>query len=216
MDTHTPKRERNKEQTQQRLIDATIELLKNNGYASLGINSIAEQAKVNKALIYRYFDGLPGLMRAAAKELDLTQTNLIDFSLPNDQGKVDLKALLYTSFQSIHENLQKDPLAQNLMIQELSEENEMTRTFAEAREQQGLEVTEQAKVLFSTVSGQKNIDAFDLQAAFALSSAAIYYLTMRSSTVQMFNGVDIQSEEGWDRICSTLANLLEKALVTPE
>ncbi len=216
MDIHTPKRERNKELTQQRLIDATIELLKNTGFASLGINSIAEQAKVNKALIYRYFDGLPGLMRAAAKELDLTQTKLIDLSMPKDKGKVDLKALFYTSFQSMHENLQNDPLALNLMIQELSEENEMTRTFAEAREQQGLEVTAQAKVFFSTVSEQKDIDSFDVQAALALSSAALYYLTMRSSTVQMFNGVDIQSKEGWDRICSTLANLLEKALVAPK
>ncbi|MBI9095218.1 MAG: TetR/AcrR family transcriptional regulator [Sphaerochaeta sp.] len=215
MTTGTPKRERNKEQTQQRLIDATIELLKNNGFASLGINAIAEQAKVNKALIYRYFDGLPGLMQAAAYQLDLTQTKLIDFSLPKDDGKVAIKAYLFGIFQGIHENLQNDPLAQKIMIQELSEENEMTRVFAEAREQQGLEVTEQSKVLFSTLAGQEKMETFDLQSALAITSAAIYYLTMRSSTVQMFNGVDIQSKEGWDRICSTLATFFEKALASP-
>lgn len=215
MDTETPKRERNKEQTQQRLIDATIELLKNNGFASLGINAIAEQAKVNKALIYRYFDGLPGLMRAAADELDLTKTKLIDFSLPKNEGKIDLKAYFYEIAQGIHENLHNDSLAQKLMIQELSEENEMTRTFAEAREQQGLEATEEAKDFLSIVSGQKELEDLDLQSVFAIVSAAIYYLTMRSATVQMFNGVDIQSKEGWDRICSTLAILLEKALVSP-
>ncbi|AEV27918.1 transcriptional regulator [Sphaerochaeta pleomorpha str. Grapes] len=215
MDTVTPKRERNKEQTQQRLINATIELLKTDGFASLGINAIAAQAKVNKALIYRYFDGLPGLMRAAANELDLTQTKLIDFSLPQTEGKIDLKEYLVEIFQSLHQNLQNDSLAQKLMIQELSEENEMTRTFAEAREQQGLEVTEQSKVLFSNLAGKEKMDAFDLQSALAITSAAIYYLTMRSTTVQMFNGVDIQSKEGWDRICSTLATFFEKALTSP-
>jgi AcrR family transcriptional regulator len=215
MDTMQPKRERNKEQTQQRLIDATIEVLKNDGFASLGINAIAAQAKVNKALIYRYFDGLPGLMRAAANELDLTQTKLIDFSLPETEGTVDLKAYLFEIFQNLHQNLQNDLLAQKLMIQELSEENEMTKAFAEAREQQGLEVTEQSKVLFSTIAGQEKMDTFDLQSALAITSASIYYLTMRSATVQMFNGVDIQSKEGWDRICSTLATFFEKALDSP-
>ena len=211
----TPKREKNKELTQQRLVDATIELLKKNGFASLGVNAIAEQANVNKALIYRYFNGLPGLMKAAASELDLTQTKILDLSLPENQDKVDLKALLYEDFQAIHEKLQNDSLAQKLMIQELSEENEITRAFAETMEMQGLEATEQARILFSKVSKQEEPETLDFQAIFALVSAALYYLTLRSSTVQMFNGVDIQSKEGWDRICFTLASLLEKTLVSP-
>lgn len=210
----TPKREKNKEKTQQRLIDATIELLKKDGFASLGVNAIAEQAKVNKTLIYRYFDGLPGLMRAAANQLDLTQTKILDFSLPENQEKVDLNAFLHDGFLSIHERLQKDSLIQKLMVQELSEENEITRAFAETMETQGLETTEQAKTFFSNISNPKEPKALDFEATFAIVSAAISYLTLRSSTVQMFNGVDIQSKEGWERICSTLANLLEKSLTS--
>lgn len=211
MDTTTPIKERNKEQTKQKLINATLELLRDNGFASLGVNAIAEQAKVNKALIYRYFDGLPGLMREAAEALDLTQTKIIDFTLPNDK-EADLKIFFQTGFRSMHEKLQNDPFAQKLMIQELSEENDITKAFAKAAEEQGLQATEQARSFISNISKQDIGDTHDFQAIFAIVSAAISYLTLRSSTVQMFNGVDIQSKEGWDRICSSLALLLEKSL----
>jgi len=203
---------RNKEQTRQKLIDATLELLRTNGFGSLGVNAIAEQAKVNKALIYRYFDGLDGLMCEAAKALDLTQTSIIDFSQLKNQEKPELKSFLTEGFLAIHEQLRNDQFAQNLMIQELSEENEITRAFAQAREQQGLKATEQVKTMFSEVRKNTESQSLDFEAIFAIFSAAITYLTLRSSTVQMFNGVDIQSKEGWIRLSSTLALLLEKAL----
>lgn len=203
---------RNKEQTRQKLIYATLELLKTNGFGSLGVNAIAEQAKVNKALIYRYFDGLHGLMCEAAKALDLTQTSIIDFSVLKNQEKPELKSFLSEGFLAMHEQLLNDQFAQKLMIQELSEENEITKVFAQAREQQGLKATEQAEAMFSEVRKNTDPQSLDFEAVFAIFSAAITYLTLRSSTVQMFNGVDIQSKEGWDRLSSTLALLLEKAL----
>lgn len=212
MNNTTPKRERNKELTQQLLIDATIEILKNDGFSSLGINAIAEKSNVNKVLIYRYFGGLPGLLKAVASELDLTQTKLIDLSIPASVNKTDLESLLQNGFRLIHESLLQDSLAMEIMIQEFSEENELTQSFAEEREKQGLATTEKFRQLISSLSSHPPSETIDIEAALAIASAGIYYLTLRSRTVQMFNGVDIQSKEGWDRICVTMAAILDKSM----
>lgn len=49
-------------QTEQRLLDAAHEIITNEGFDQLRINKLAQQAKVNKILIYRYFGNLNGLI----------------------------------------------------------------------------------------------------------------------------------------------------------
>ncbi|MBK7457943.1 MAG: helix-turn-helix transcriptional regulator [Betaproteobacteria bacterium] len=39
-------------------------MLARDGFGAVGVNAIARQAGVDKVLIYRYFDGLPALLRA--------------------------------------------------------------------------------------------------------------------------------------------------------
>ncbi len=55
---------RDRAQTEQRLIDAVHELITDVGFNRVGINRIAQHARVNKILIYRYFGGLDGLIKA--------------------------------------------------------------------------------------------------------------------------------------------------------
>ena len=40
------------------------EVLARDGFGAIGVNAIARQAGVDKVLIYRYFGGLPELLRA--------------------------------------------------------------------------------------------------------------------------------------------------------
>lgn len=54
-----------KDQTKQALIHAlALELLSSE---RLAVERVADRAKINKALVYRYFGGLPGLIRAFAE-----------------------------------------------------------------------------------------------------------------------------------------------------
>jgi AcrR family transcriptional regulator len=69
-------RPRDREQTKNLLVEAAVAILEESGFSALGINSVAEKAGVNKVLIYRYFGGLPGLLRAVAAGMDLTKTRL--------------------------------------------------------------------------------------------------------------------------------------------
>jgi AcrR family transcriptional regulator len=54
-------------ETEQRLLDAVGALLAEAGFSALGVNALARRAGVNKSLIYRYYGGMDGLLRAYAE-----------------------------------------------------------------------------------------------------------------------------------------------------
>ena len=58
-------------QTEQKILQALEHLLLEQGFPAVGINSVARQAGCDKVLIYRYFDGLDGLLLAFAETNDL-------------------------------------------------------------------------------------------------------------------------------------------------
>ncbi len=182
MGSNNQPRQRDREGTQRCLIEATVEILREQGYASLGVNTIAERAGVSKVLIYRYFGDLSGLLDAVAQHLDLTKTGLVDTDLfaPGESGQY--RDRIPEAFLGFHDRVASDELTLQLMIQELQEDNELTRVFADARERQG-------------------VDASDRIAASCAQWAVDGALD-----------VDIQSNEGWYRISDTLALLMERAL----
>ena len=202
-------RPRDREQTKTLLVEAAVSILEESGFPGLGINSVAEKAGVNKVLIYRYFGGLPGLLRAVAAGMDLTKTRLINIEPARLKTRTELKSAFSEGFYSMHERLKQDKLAMEVMTQDLLEENELTRLLAEVREQQGVEITERIKAMLTGAPVTASSGQPDFNALFAIVSGAIYYLTLRSRTVQMFNGIDIQSREGWQRICETMAAMTE-------
>lgn len=53
---------RNRKQTEQRIVEAAIEVLKAEGFSGWGVNHVARQAGVDKVLIYRYFGSMDGLL----------------------------------------------------------------------------------------------------------------------------------------------------------
>ncbi|EYD72144.1 putative transcriptional regulator protein, TetR family [Rubellimicrobium mesophilum DSM 19309] len=55
---------RDRQATTARLLDAAFATLAGEGFAGFGINAVARAAGCDKKLIYRYFDGLDGLLDA--------------------------------------------------------------------------------------------------------------------------------------------------------
>ncbi len=62
---------RNRAQTEQRLLNAAMEIIRDTGFIEFGVNSIAARAGADKVLIYRYFGGAEGLMEVIAREYSL-------------------------------------------------------------------------------------------------------------------------------------------------
>ncbi|MCA9542582.1 MAG: TetR/AcrR family transcriptional regulator, partial [Myxococcales bacterium] len=60
--------------TERKLREAVEALILERGIEALGVNAVAARAGVDKALIYRYFGGLEGLIRAYADGADFWPT----------------------------------------------------------------------------------------------------------------------------------------------
>lgn len=176
------------------------DLLARSGFKELGINAIAREAGVDKVLIYRYFGGLPELLKAFAEETDFWP------SLPElmqeaageaaEVTPVERAKLLVVAFGRA---LRRRPLTQEIMRWELLERNELTEALARYREAQSAKLFEG----FSEETGQ------DIRALASLLAAGQTYLILRSKTADVYNGLALDSEEGWSRLERAAASLVD-------
>jgi AcrR family transcriptional regulator len=200
---------RDKEGTKKRLIDAALDLLREEGFESLGVNAVAQRAGVGKVLIYRYFGGFQGLLQSLADEIDPLKSRNANDLLAGIPENATAGAILEEVVLALHDAVSRDELTKQLMIWELSRQNDVTRTLGEAREKVGLELTRMYADHLSSGRTDTREEELDYNALFALVVAGVMYLTLRSDTVQMYNGVDIQSPRGWKRIAAVLRRLID-------
>lgn len=186
--------QRNRAQSKQVFINAVSTIIRRNGFKGIGINAIAKEAKLDKVLIYRYFDGLNGLLREFAKQKDF-YINISD-SIRNEIEKAqkhELKEVVFMVLKEQLRELRANSELQELMLWEMVEKNELTDAIAKAREEKGYALSKQLK---------KKMDGNDqlADAVIALLVSGIYYLVLRMRTVDQFNGINLHSEDGWRQI----------------
>lgn len=184
-------------QTEQKIIKAVETLLLNEGFPAVGINSIAREAGCDKVLIYRYFDGLDGLLQRFADSHDLwwsvdeiIQENMDEISQMSMPRFLDL--LLKRHILA----LQNRPLTQEIMTWEMSSQNPLTKTLSRIRTEQGMLLVKKVRLHFE----QPNMDVGGILGIFG---AAINYLIIRTR----HSHSEYQKEEWW-RLEHTISSLL--------
>ena len=196
---------RNREATRGQLIKAVGEILAEKGFAALGVNAVARQAKVDKVLIYRYFDNLEGLTKAFAQEGDfwpsveeLAGGDIAVFHL------LPLEEKLIALGKNFLRGIRARPLTQEIMAWEMVERNKLTEELEKVREIQMLRFFEQ---FFS-----KENSSIDLMAIMSIIGGGLSFLICRSRHIQWYNGVDLKSEEGWARIEGGVEQIIRKLI----
>ena len=180
---------RNRKATREKLIKAVGSILSKNGFAGIGINAVAREAGVDKVLIYRSFGGLPQLISAFGCEgnfwpsvEELTGGDIKKF------GQLPLEEKLSQLGINFIKALKKRPITQEIMAWEMIERNELTIELETIRENTMLRFFE----MFFPLSS----DDVDLLPVIAIIGAGISYLVTRSRKIQMYSGIDLQSESG--------------------
>lgn len=203
----TSTRTHDSEGTKRKILAAVGAVLAEAGFSAVGINAVAREAGVDKVLIYRYFGGLPELLRAYSSEGDFWPTirELLGGDLL-DIARTSLPSLAVAFLRGHLRALRSRPRTQEIMRWELQEANELTAELARAREQQGHEIMRLLPI------PPRKAEAVDLAAMAAVLHAGLTYLVLRSKSADVYLGVDLRSDAGWKRIELALDRIISAVL----
>jgi AcrR family transcriptional regulator len=183
--------------TEEKLINAVGELIVGEGFESLGVRKVAEQAGVNKTLIYRYFESLDGLIYAYMKKHDFWLNTSLE-----QPDVSDIKGYLKTFYRREITEYRDNTALKRLKRWELSSDKDFV---VEIRAQRG----KNGVYFMEMMSGFAKIDKEQLQAISALMDAGIVYLAMFAENCKMYNDIDIQSDKGWGQIAKGIDMLID-------
>lgn len=184
--------------TEQRLLEALGQILLEEGYPAVGINSVARRAGCDKVLIYRYFGGLDELLLAFAETTTLWwEVDEIITESATDCASLPLPDLLQRLLNRYVEALEARPLALEIMAWEMSAQNKLTQSLARVRSERGTELVKRIRHYYQ----QPNIDIGGILGVFG---AAINYLVIRTRKQSR----QYKTEEWW-RLQQTITKLLQ-------
>jgi len=195
--------------TEERILAAVSAVMAREGFAGLGVNAVAHEAGVDKVLIYRYFGGLPELLRAwghSGRFWPRVQDLLGDASaallaLPAAERYARF-------FDHFIDELRQRPLTLEILAVEMQQRNPLANMLDAEREAWGTEATQ-------VLGGSDFIQAPYLNAITLLLVMGVQVLLVRARHTPEFSGIDLRSDAGWAQIEASIAEMARRLLVPP-
>lgn len=189
---------KSRRKTEQNILHALGHLLLEQGFPAVGINAIARQAGCDKVLIYRYFNGLDGLLTAFAETTELWwEVDEIITETAEQISQQPLQQYLQVLLKRHLEALQARPLTLEIMAWEMSAQNNLTVALARTRAERGM-------ALVKTIRAHYHNPNIDIGGILGVFGAAINYLIIRTR-----NSAPRHMTEEWWRLQHTIAQMME-------
>ena len=156
-------------------------------------------------LIYRYFGGLPELLRQWGASGRFWPT--VDELLGEDRQAVlalPLAERYALFFDRFIDALRARPLTLEILAAEIVERNELTAILETEREQWGA----QAEALFG---GDDLARAPQLRGITLLLVAGVMYLLVRARKIRIFGTIDLHTDAGWAALKAAVAGMAQQA-----
>ena len=206
MAEQAPARPRDRAATEERLLTAVGEVLARDGFKGLGVGSVAREAGVDKVLIYRYFGGLPELLRAWGAS-GRFWPRVSDLLRNEGEGFLQRPAAeRWARFlEHFIDELRRRPLTLTIRAAEVEERIELSTILEAEREQWGAEAGR-------LLGGPAFQQAPHMRGVTLLLIAGAIYLMLRARRIRVFGSVDIQSDAGWAELKSSIRALAERLI----
>jgi AcrR family transcriptional regulator len=201
---------KNKENTKHRLITAVGTLLAREGFGALGINAVADEAGVDKVLIYRYFGGMDELLSAFGQSSDFWPS--IREVIGEDSSKLmQLSVAERWTLGLSHyaAALRKRPVTREILAWELIEQNDLILILRQAREEWFEELT-------THFPDDADLTDANLIGTVLLIVGAIHYFVVLGRLQPQFSGIAIDADAGWEYLDLIISTLLERTLTAPD
>jgi AcrR family transcriptional regulator len=196
-------RQRDREATSRRLLDAMRAELIESGYDALGVNTIARRAGCDKQLIYRYFGGLDGMIEAFGREMSGWVIRALEGSrMPSEASYGDV---IKASLCALLDALRADPAMVQLIGSETRQPSPQVLRMA----------AERGRELSSWVENQTRDlprpEGRDAPAINAVLIAAIQHLVLAATATKRFAGLTLDDDGDWQRVRSAICLLVDTA-----
>lgn len=195
-----------REATEAQIVAAFGRVVQRNGLRNVGVNEVLKEAGVGKALLYRYFGGLPGLVTAWGKKTRLWPRLADLVPLSNARGDASpaehLKKIVVRN-ADVH---RADPVRIEMLADELMTPTPISGALSEIRQQLG---RDHAAVF------ARNRVFRDNHLLMVVMMAAASYLAMRAVKAPLYMGEDLADEETWARLMREIESIIDKATGAP-
>ena len=156
---------------------------------------IIKKAKIEPATFYKRYKNLEDFYNNFTHQFDYWFSDTVKHSTSGACSEERYSNIL----KGLLRGLGESPLMQELLRWEVSDANDITKHTAQNRELHTLPLVGGYEETFKNTS-------IDINAVSALLTAGIYYLTLHSPCAP-FCGIDINTEEGFKRIETSLEKL---------
>lgn len=190
MSTKRRKR-RSKEEIDEIINKAAITLIESGGFTNVTVRNIAEEAKIEAVVFYNRYSNIEDYIDEFVKKYDYWFTNVAK----TDREINDKEEYLHI-IKNLFISLKENKVMQQLLRWEISNHNDTTRRTAGLREFHTIPLVEKYKEIFKNAP-------FEIEVISALIIGGIYYLVLHADLTP-FAGIDINSEEGHEKICKAI------------
>ena len=195
---------RDRAATKDRLVDAVGALLARDGFSALGINAVAAQAGVDKVLIYRYFDGMPGLLHAFGESADFWPS--VEEVLGDEPwDTLPIGERWAGGLSRYARALRRRPVTREILAWEQVEQSELCEILRDTR-------IRWFEELMSHFPDDPDATDVDLVATILLIVGAIHYFVVVGRLQDDFSGMEVGTEEGWDQIDELIRTICVRTL----
>ena len=188
---------KNREQTEEKILEAVGSIIENQGFEKVGINAIATEAGVSKMLIYRYFGGVEELIAQYLIQKDYWANT--DAAMINPEAVGDS---IKSMFRRQVEQLRNDITLRRLYRWELFTDNQNIRQLRNRREENGCRLIKMVSALTGCPDAQ-------VAALASILSSSISYLALLESQCQSYNGICLQTDEGWNQLMQGIEMIID-------
>lgn len=198
--------ERDREATRIKIMDAVERIAVRDGFEACGVNAIAQEAGVDKVLIYRYFGGVDALLSAVVAE----RASWPVVQSPASATAFSAGSGLAAALIDVARDLRARPLAQQAVAWEATghADHDIAKPVTAGRE------TALAALGGAMRDTHVVPPRFDLEAVGALVTAGLTALATRTSSNIPYFGLDVRQDADWRRIEKAAVTIL-RALLDP-
>jgi len=199
-------RQERRVRTEAAMLDAFETVLVREGAGNVTVQAVADEAGVAKTLIYRYFDGMGGLIKTWASQRDLFVPLEELFPDPDVSAQVlhdDPFQFAKHQILKQAQHMRTHPAYIELCLAELSGSGPVVDALMELR----IERNEaESQALGVTLDGS----TVPMLLPLMLLPAAITYLAMRARKSPVYaGGIHLDTDEGWEQVMVAVEQSLD-------